>query len=124
MLLHPHGYQVIYTSSSCMTGTDRLAEASKSSNYDYYINIQGDEPLLDPADIQACVDLKLQHPNRIINCFTKLSPEDDPHSINIPKVVVDSSSRLLYISRSPYLVQREFILPRYYLSQTGLYLCF
>ena len=96
-----YGYQVIYTSSSCMTGTDRLAEATKSLNYDYYINIQGDEPLLDPADIQACIDLKLQYPTRIINCYTKLSHEDDPYSLNIPKVVVDSSSRLLYISRSP-----------------------
>ena len=44
--------QFIMTSDECLTGTDRLCEVSKLVEADYYINIQGDEPLFNPIDIQ------------------------------------------------------------------------
>ena len=45
-------YNVVMTTSKCLTGTDRVAEASKKINSKIYINVQGDEPTIDPNDIK------------------------------------------------------------------------
>ena len=50
------GAQVVMTSSKCLTGTDRVAEVSRKIDARYYINVQGDEPLFNPADIKLLVD--------------------------------------------------------------------
>lgn len=50
------GVQTIMTSSDCLTGTDRVYEASLQIKADVYLNVQGDEPLLDPHDILAVID--------------------------------------------------------------------
>ncbi len=52
------GFKFILTSDTCLTGTDRVAEASKELDYDIYVNLQGDEPLVNPKDIIAAIDLK------------------------------------------------------------------
>ena len=52
------GYQAIMTSKDCLTGTDRLAEAAKKINADIYVNVQGDEPLVNPKDIQNIIEEK------------------------------------------------------------------
>ena len=83
-----------------MTGTDRVAEASLQVNYDVIVNVQGDEPLVNPADISNAISLKETHPSRIVNGFTRISDIECPGSVNIPKVVINESNILLYISRS------------------------
>ena len=50
------GAQVLMTSSNCLTGTDRLAEANKQLDCDFAINVQGDEPLIAPGDIVAIIN--------------------------------------------------------------------
>ena len=57
-LVESCGYSSIMTSINALTGTDRVAEASKNLNYDVFINVQGDEPLLDYNDIINCINLK------------------------------------------------------------------
>lgn len=94
------GFKFCMTSSNHLTGTDRLVEVSKLIDADLYVNIQGDEPLLNPIDIKKVINEKIAFPEKIINAMTRLLPEENPHSINIPKVVVDKNSNLLYISRS------------------------
>jgi len=95
-----YGYNVVMTSDRCKTGTDRLWEVAEKINADIYVNIQGDEPLLNPEDIIKIVNFKKQNMDFVINGATKLSSEDDPHSINIPKVVFSKETRdLLYMSR-------------------------
>ena len=47
------GARVLMTSSACLTGPDRVAEAARALDYEFLINVQGDEPMLDPADILA-----------------------------------------------------------------------
>ena len=47
---------IIMTSEYCLTGTDRLAEVSTKLDYDLYINIQGDEPIIDPMSISQIID--------------------------------------------------------------------
>lgn len=94
------GFQAVMTSDSALTGTDRLAEAAEQIDADIYINVQGDEPLAAPVDILKVRDEKLQHPNEIINGFSWISNKEDPHSVNIPKVITNEKNQLVYMSRT------------------------
>ena len=58
-VVEEHGYNVIYTSDECLTGTDRVAEASLKIDADVIVNVQGDEALLDPNDIIKAVSCKI-----------------------------------------------------------------
>jgi 3-deoxy-manno-octulosonate cytidylyltransferase (CMP-KDO synthetase) len=93
------GFQALMTSSSALTGTDRLAEAAEQIDYDIYINVQGDEPLVSPHDIHRCRALKADHPDHVINGFTWIDPEEDPASVNIPKVITNEAGLMVYMSR-------------------------
>ena len=53
--------RVLMTSSTCLTGTDRVAEAARALDYEFLINVQGDEPMLDPADILAVAHAWRRH---------------------------------------------------------------
>lgn len=93
------GFSTIKTSKSALTGTDRVAEASKTLNYDIYINVQGDEPLINYQDIIKCINLKTKFPEYIINGYTEIGESEDPQSANIPKVIMNNKSFLIYMSR-------------------------
>jgi 3-deoxy-manno-octulosonate cytidylyltransferase (CMP-KDO synthetase) len=101
------GAQVIMTSDTCMTGTDRLAEASKSLNCDFIINVQGDEPLINPADINTLIQAYLDNPNTIVNAMCAIKDENEFRSFTVPKVVTSKSGRLLYMSRSPIPITKK-----------------
>ena len=94
------GYSALITSTDLLTGTDRVAEASKLLEYDIYINVQGDEPLIDPEDIKRCIQFKIANPEYIINGFTWVTADEDVRSINIPKVVVNEAGFMVYMSRA------------------------
>ena len=79
------GFNVVMTSSKAITGTDRIAEAATKIEADIYINVQGDEPLLNPADIVTIIETKKMHPNEVINGYSKIGDNEDPESVNIPK---------------------------------------
>ncbi|WP_290794740.1 3-deoxy-manno-octulosonate cytidylyltransferase [Flavihumibacter sp. UBA7668] len=100
-LVKDAGYQVIMTSDEHLTGTDRLAEAAEKIPADFYLNIQGDEPVVNPDDIRTVAELKAKFPAAIINGMAKLNETEDPWDVNIPKVLVNSSGKLLYMSRLP-----------------------
>ena len=51
-------FKYLLTSKKCLTGTDRVAEASKKVKADIYINVQGDEPLVNPRDIKKIITAK------------------------------------------------------------------
>jgi 3-deoxy-manno-octulosonate cytidylyltransferase (CMP-KDO synthetase) len=95
------GYQAVMTSNDALTGTDRVAEAANKIEADIYINVQGDEPILDPADIIKIRDAKIQDMNRVINGYTWLSELENPDNVNIPKVITNEQGRLVYMSRVP-----------------------
>lgn len=95
------GYQSIMTSDTHKTGTDRLYEVSQKIDAKMYINIQGDEPIINPDDIMEIVKEKNKYPDHIINGYTPISNLEDPESYNIPKVVFDENKELLYMSRLP-----------------------
>jgi len=94
------GFRAVMTSSAALTGTDRLAEAAVGLDYDIYVNVQGDETLIDPDDIRRVAARKAQDMSIIVNGFCWMEPDEDPHSPNIPKVVATEDGRMLYMSRS------------------------
>lgn len=93
------GFQAVMTTDDALTGTDRLAQAAEQVKADIYINVQGDEPLADPADILKVRDAKLANMDDIINGFSWISDQEDPHSVNIPKVITNERDELVYMSR-------------------------
>lgn len=95
-----NGYQSIMTSPDNLTGTDRVAEAAKYVHSDFIINIQGDEPMVEIADIQRVIDAKMAAPNMVANAYCQLNNDQDPVDVNIPKVVFNENNKLLYMSRA------------------------
>jgi len=93
------GYEAIMTSEKCLTGTDRLAEIAKKVKADIYVNVQGDEPMVKPNDIQKIIEAKKKYPDDVINGYATIEKDEDVNSINIPKVIFTNDKRLVYISR-------------------------
>ena len=91
------------TSDECLTGTDRLCEVSKLVEADYYINIQGDEPLFNPIDIQILIqELSKQKNLYDVYCgYCSIDSEDTFYSFNMPKVIFNKRKELIYMSRAP-----------------------
>ena len=109
-----NGYNVIYTSEKCLTGTDRVAEASKKIDADIYINVQGDEALLDPNDIIKCIEFKKNNVKSVITCKALLEHSEDPHNRNTCKIATDLNENLLYVSRNPIPGSKSGILGKMY----------
>ena len=116
------GAEIALTSPRHHSGTDRVAEvAKKATEFAYIINIQGDEPLVDPRLINRLVS-KLRS-NRKIDIVTAAHPFPDPAEAASPhqvKVVVDSAGRALYFSRAAVPYARNFSQTRY-LRHQGIY---
>lgn len=93
------GFQTVMTSSNALTGTDRLAEAADKIDADIFINVQGDEPLACPKDIIKVRDNKLKNIESVVNGFSWVGAQEDPHSVNIPKVITNERNELIYMSR-------------------------
>jgi 3-deoxy-manno-octulosonate cytidylyltransferase (CMP-KDO synthetase) len=97
---HHHGIPVVMTSPDCLTGTDRVAEFATYIEADYYINVQGDEPLINPQDIVDVDKATQQYGGEVINGYAPITDAEQYTSLTIPKVVVRPDGRLLYMSRS------------------------
>ena len=100
-----HGTQALLTRSDHPSGSDRLAEACELLGLDgddLVVNVQGDEPLIAPAMIDACAALLRQRPDCVM--ATVAHAIDDVAEFinpNVVKVVVDAAGRALYFSRAP-----------------------
>jgi 3-deoxy-manno-octulosonate cytidylyltransferase (CMP-KDO synthetase) len=90
--------QVIMTSSTCLTGTDRIAEANSILNLDFIVNVQGDEPMVNSSDIRLVFNKMIKNTNEVLNCYCDIEPEEAPMP-TVPKVVISNSGRLMYMSR-------------------------
>ena len=114
-------FQAIMTSKNCLTGTDRVAEASKKINAKIFINVQGDEPLVNPKDIKKIIEAKKNFPNHVICGYDKIHKLQDPKNTNLPKVVVNSKNELIYISRSLIPGSKKTIVNKNYYKQVCIY---
>jgi 3-deoxy-manno-octulosonate cytidylyltransferase (CMP-KDO synthetase) len=100
------GAPVRMTRADHISGTDRVAEVASADTAELIVNIQGDEPLIDPAAIDAAI-LPLLH-DEDIRMGTLKKRIEDPREIgdpNVVKVVTDRSGNAIYFSRStiPYM---------------------
>jgi len=96
-----NGINSIITSKKCLTGTDRIAEVAKKIKKNFYINVQGDEPICNPNDIKKIVNFAKKNPHLIVNGYTEIKDKTMFDSPNVPKVVFDKNEKLLYMSRAP-----------------------
>ena len=102
------GARVLMTRSDHLSGTDRVAEAASSDTAEIIVNIQGDEPLIDPDAIDAAI-LPLVHDPEILMATLKKRIED-PSEItnpNVVKVVTDLTGDAIYFSRCPIPFDRD-----------------
>ena len=108
------GAAVRMTRSDHASGTDRVAEVASSENAEIVVNIQGDEPLIDPAAIDAAI-LPLAHDPEIV-MGTLMKRIENPREIddpNVVKVVTDRNGDAIYFSRSaiPFVRDSAAALP-------------
>jgi len=105
------GGEAVMTSPWHKSGTDRVAEAALKTGGEIIVNVQGDEPLIDPRLIDRVIEKILE--DEEISCSTAASPISDEavyRDPNAVKVVLDSKGRALYFSRSsiPFYRDRGF----------------
>ena len=125
------GGNVIITSPNHQSGTDRCYEAlcNTGEKFDVVINIQGDEPFIDPSQIKALMDCFDDWQTQIATMAKKISPKDGMAYLenpNHPKLVVNSKDEAMYFSRSviPYLRgtdKNEWLSKHVYLKHLGIY---
>ena len=100
-----HGVQAVLTRDDHASGSDRLAEACMLLGLDgeaCVVNVQGDEPLIAPAMIDACADLLRQRPNCVMSTVAHaIDDVAEFRNPNVVKVVLDQDGRALYFSRAP-----------------------
>ena len=117
------GMNVMMTGTEHPTGTDRLGEVARHSDADFFVNIQGDEPLIEPEVIQAIVDCKIRHPETdVINTMTAVREGQDVEDPALVKVAASGDGRLLYLSRAavPRSKKGEKVAYRKHLGLYGL----
>jgi 3-deoxy-manno-octulosonate cytidylyltransferase (CMP-KDO synthetase) len=93
---------VVMTRTDHASGTDRVAEAASASDADLVVNIQGDEPLIDPAAIDAAVLTLLGNEDCPMSTLKKrIGNPEDVENPNVVKVVTTLAGRAIYFSRLP-----------------------
>lgn len=96
------GGEAVMTRSDHRTGTDRVAEVAAHIPADFYVNVQGDEPLIDPGTIDALVAAMTEDDSvQLATPCTAIKHQDDIMDPNIVKVVRDFEGNSLYFSRAP-----------------------
>ncbi|HXY40814.1 MAG TPA: 3-deoxy-manno-octulosonate cytidylyltransferase [Vicinamibacteria bacterium] len=96
------GGEVVMTSPAHATGTDRLAEAAARLEAEIVVNVQGDEPMLDPAGVDAAAEALLADPSlEVATLSLPLASPEEMLSPSVVKVVCDADGDALYFSRAP-----------------------
>lgn len=93
----------VMTQSSHKTGTDRIGEVAENIDADLYVNIQGDEPLIEPQTIQAAIMPFLEDKDGLIkvtNLMTRIVDPVDLVNFTVPKVIASAEGRGVYLTRS------------------------
>lgn len=125
------GGKVVMTSTSHRSGTDRCYEAltKVDGEFDVVINIQGDEPFIQPSQIRTVMDCFEESSTQIATLVKPFTPQDGFNAlenVNSPKVVVNKQMQALYFSRSiiPFFRnkdKKEWLAGHTYYKHIGLY---
>jgi 3-deoxy-manno-octulosonate cytidylyltransferase (CMP-KDO synthetase) len=126
------GGNVIMTSPNHQSGTDRCAEAlakfekQLAKKFDVVINIQGDEPFIQPAQLEKLMGCFLEPKTQIATLAKPIETTADLLNPNHVKVIVDPAKKAIYFSRSPIPYfrnkpQDEWVKSQTYLKHIGIY---
>ena len=96
----PDQFQKFMTSEKCLTRSDRIYEVAQKIKADIYVNVQGDEALLNPNDIIKAVECKVNNTNHVVTCMAKLTSSEKPDNLKTCKVVTNLDGDLMYVSRN------------------------
>ena len=117
-----HNLKTVMTSDKHETGTDRVAEVASQIKADFYINIQGDEPFIEPEAIKLVAKAIIDCDNPLVqaaNAYTSMQDISDVVDTNTVKVVMDVNQRALAYSRQPIPYPKANTAK--YSKQLGLY---
>ncbi len=121
------GGRAVMTSSEHVSGTDRVAEVAHNLDADVIVNLQGDEPLIEPSAIELLPSLLQHHAEAATATLAvPLTSEERWRNPNCTKVVCDDRGRALYFSRSPIPYVRDGqpdfgLEPPQFLQHLGVY---
>ena len=102
------GGNVVMTRRDHPSGTDRVAEVARGLDVDIVVNLQGDEPLIEPNSLDLLPRLLTQDPDaQLATLAAPLKSLDEYRNPNVVKVVSDRKGRALYFSRSPIPAVRD-----------------
>jgi 3-deoxy-manno-octulosonate cytidylyltransferase (CMP-KDO synthetase) len=117
---YQHGIESIMTSENHKTGTDRVAEVAERIDGDVFVNIQGDEPMIDPNGIDVVVAEIINNGGEsIANAFALIEDKSDLINGNVVKVITSNTNYAIAYSRSPIPYPKES--NPIYKRQIGLY---
>lgn len=130
-----HGGEALMTSANAQSGTDRIAEVAAELDCEIIVNVQGDEPLIDPKTIDAAIAPLLENQElQIATTSEPIAALADIFNPNVVKVVTDAQGFALYFSRSPIpfirsgaaqtleqFLEKDSSLLKHYRKHSGLY---
>ncbi len=101
-VVEKEGIKVFLTPSDLPSGTDRIAYVVREfgHNWEYIVNLQGDEPLIDPRDIDR-IFIELEKGERMVSLKARIEDKEEVENPNVVKVVTTLDGYALYFSRSP-----------------------
>lgn len=111
------GMHVVMTSAAHRTGTDRIGEVAGKIPADLYVNIQGDEPLIEPQTIRKAIlpFLEDEHTDiEVTNLMTEIRDPVDLVNFTVPKVIAGKDGRGVYLTRSAAPFPKGDINAKYY----------
>jgi 3-deoxy-manno-octulosonate cytidylyltransferase (CMP-KDO synthetase) len=105
------GEEAVMTSPDHRTGTDRLAEVAAQLKAEIIVNVQGDEPLIEPATIEAAIVPLMADPSIVMSTTCEpIESAEDLLNPNVVKVIVDRNGFALCFSRNPIPFPRAAVL--------------
>jgi 3-deoxy-manno-octulosonate cytidylyltransferase (CMP-KDO synthetase) len=117
--VHAFGGVARITSAAHRTGLDRIAEVAREIAADIIVNVQGDEPLVEPGMIEDVIEaLSSDADTQMSTLRRRIDDAAEYRNPNVVKVVVDAAQRALYFSRAPLPFARE---PAAAFKHIGLY---
>ncbi len=117
---------ILLTAATHQSGTDRIAEAIRQISCDVVVNVQGDEPFIDPHLISAVAHALIQHSTPMSSAMQRISSIEELHNPNCVKVVLNRQHQALYFSRAAIPHDRdtpseESLLHHPYYRHIGIY---
>jgi 3-deoxy-manno-octulosonate cytidylyltransferase (CMP-KDO synthetase) len=121
--LKPFGTRCVMTAASHQSGTDRIAEVARSLDDEIIVNVQGDEPEIEPSIIDDLVHRLETSDDDMATAATPFPANADVANPNLVKVVTSVSGRAIYFSRSPIPFHRDaaFTTNAAYYLHLGIY---